>query len=114
MLPKTLKNENESTVEKVRGEMPSDEKLEKTRQIFSVLSEPKRLQIVLALLKGELCANQLIAVCGTEQSTVSHQLRVLRDNKIVRSRRVGKNMMYSIADEHVRAIVETALSHANC
>ena len=99
MLPKTLVEE---------------ETVEDTCKIFQMLSEPKRLRIVFALTKGELCVSELTAICGGEQSTVSHQLRVLRDNKIVTARREGRNVKYAVADEHVRLIVKTAIRHANC
>ena len=99
MLPKTLVDERKT------GDIC---------KIFQMLSDYKRLRIVLELIKGELCVSELTGICGGEQSTVSHQLRVLRDNKIVSARRIGRTVKYAIADEHVRLIVETAICHTSC
>ncbi len=92
----------------------SDSDIAKVSKIFSLLSEPGRLKIVLALMSGELCVYHLTEVCGGTVSGVSHQLRNLRDNGIVKAKRLGKNVEYSIADDHVREIVQTALAHLHC
>lgn len=81
---------------------------------FKMLSEPTRLRIVLALMQGELCVYHIAEACEGTVSAVSHQLRVLKDNKIVKARRFGKNVEYSIADEHVRKIVEMGIEHLQC
>lgn len=83
-------------------------------KIFHLLSEPSRLKIVLALFEGNMCVYHLTEVCGGTVSGVSHQLRLLRDNKIVSAKRLGKNIEYSLADNHVREIVEMALVHLQC
>lgn len=81
---------------------------------FQLLADPTRLKIVFALLQGEMCVYHLTEVCGGTVSATSHQLRVLKDNGIVRSTRQGKFVEYAIADEHVREIVETAVAHLAC
>ena len=81
---------------------------------FHLLSEPGRFKIVLALMNGEMCVYHLTEVCGSTVSGVSHQLRVLRDNGIVRAKRMGKNVEYSIADNHVREIVRMGIAHLQC
>ena len=92
---------------------PTDE--EKVCKIFALLAEPSRMKIVLALLNGEMCVYHLMEVCDGTQSAVSHQLRILRDNGIVKCRRLGQSVEYSIADAHIREIVETGVNHAlNC
>lgn len=83
-------------------------------KIFHLLSEPSRLKIVLALFEGKMCVYHLTDVCSGTVSGVSHQLRLLRDNKIVSAKRLGKNIEYSLADNHVREIVEMALAHLQC
>ena len=88
--------------------------VEKICKIFHVLADPTRLKIVLGLMNGEMCVYHLTDVCDGTESGVSHQLRILRDNGIVRARRFGKNVEYSIADGHVREIVELAVAHLAC
>ena len=88
--------------------------VEKMCKIFHVLSEPSRLKIVLALMHGEMCVYHLTEICGGTVSGVSHQLRIMRDNGIVRARRFGKNVEYSIADGHVREMVGLAIQHLSC
>lgn len=106
--------EHEIAVAKAKANMLGAEDLEKVCGIFRILSEPSRMKIVLALLEGEMCVFHLTEVCGGTFSGVSHQLRILRDNGIVRARRLGKNIEYSIADEHVREIVEMGKEHLTC
>ena len=81
---------------------------------FQLLSDPGRVKIVLALMHGETCVYHLTEVCGGSTSGVSHQLRLLRDNGIVRAKRLGKNVEYSIADGHVCEIIQTAVAHLAC
>lgn len=108
------KREHELTVQRVKEEILSSADVEKVCKIFHLLAEPSRMKIVLALLKGEMCVYHLAEVSDGTVSGVSHQLRVLRDNKIVKAKRFGKNVEYSIADGHIREIVETALRHLCC
>ncbi|MBR2341404.1 MAG: helix-turn-helix transcriptional regulator [Clostridia bacterium] len=82
--------------------------------VFRMLGEPSRLRIVLALMKGESCVYHLVEACGGTQSGISHQLRVLKDNKIVKARRAGQNVFYSIADEHIFKMVEVGIEHVDC
>ncbi len=95
------------------GILGSDE-LGKISRIFHVLSDAGRLKILLALMNGELCVYHLAEVCGGSVSGVSHQLRIMRDNGIVKAKRFGKNVEYSITDAHVREIIELATAHLHC
>lgn len=106
--------EHEARAAAAKANMPSAEALEKAANIFRVLGEPSRMKIVCSLLEGELCVCKIVETVGSAQSAVSHQLRVLKDNGIVRSRRDGQNVVYSVADEHVFRILQTGLAHANC
>ena len=72
--------------------------VEKMCKIFHILADSTRLKIVLALMNGEMCVYHLTEVCDGTESGISHQLRILRDNGIVRARRLGKNVEYSIYD----------------
>ena len=82
--------------------------------VFRMLSEPSRLKIVFALLGGELCVYHILLAVGGTQSALSHQLRILKDNRVLRARRDGQNVYYSLADEHVKQIVEMGLQHGEC
>ena len=83
--------------------------------LFAVLSDPTRLQIVYALLRaptGELCVCDLAAGLGRDDTTISHQLRVLRHQKIVTTRKAGRIVYYRLTDEHVRSLLEIGMTHA--
>ena len=82
--------------------------------VFRILADPTRMKIVLGLLGGDKCVNHLMEVCGGTQSAISHQLRILRDNKIVKAKRIGQSVEYSIADAHVREIVGMGVAHIRC
>ena len=92
----------------------SQDEVEEVCGIFRLLSEPTRIKIVLALLQGDMCVHHLTKACGGTQSAISHQLRILRDNKIVKAKRLGQSVEYSLADEHVQSIVEMGLAHLHC
>ena len=87
---------------------------ERICDVFRMLSEPSRLKIVLTLLGGELCVYHILESVGGTQSALSHQLRVLKDNRVLRARREGQNVYYSLADEHVREMVSVGLKHGAC
>ncbi len=106
--------EHERTVERAKEGGISSFDLEKICAVFRMLSEPTRLKIVLALMQGEMCVYHLAEVSGGTVSGISHQLRVLRDNNIVKAKRIGKNVEYAIADEHVREMVSMGIKHLNC
>ena len=105
---------HQASVQRAREGILSSIEVEKMCKIFHVLSEPSRLKIVLALMKGEMCVYHLAEVCDATVSGVSHQLRIMRDNGIVRAKRFGKNVEYSIADGHVYEMVAMALEHLKC
>ena len=80
--------------------------------LFKALGDPGRLKVVDRLAARERCVHELAEELGVEQSALSHQLRVLRDRGLVRTRREGRHIHYSLADGHVRDIFEFALEHA--
>lgn len=106
--------EHTVTAQRARESVLSASDVERVCNIFRVLADPTRMKIVLGLMNGDMCVNHLMEVCGGTQSGVSHQLRVLRDNKIVKAKRMGQNVEYSIADKHVREIVEMGIAHLYC
>lgn len=89
---------------------------ERVAEIFSVLGDPTRLQVVYALLSaptGELCVCDLASGMGRDDTTISHQLRVLRNHKIVSMRKVGRVVYYRLIDEHVRQLLQLGMEHAS-
>lgn len=93
--------------------MPDADTVEGLIDIFKALSDPNRLKIVMALSTCELCVCDLAAVTGSSESAVSHQLRILRNLKIVRFRRDGKIMFYRFDDDHVDHLIRQSLEHVN-
>ena len=109
-----LEKEHKERLADALASMPREEVVLEMADIFRMLGEPSRLRIVLALTKGESCVYHLVEACGGTQSGVSHQLRVLKDNKIVKSRRAGQSVFYSIADEHIYKMLAIGIEHADC
>ncbi len=91
--------------------MPSRESIAGMAEIFKALGDPSRLKIVSALLVQEHCVCDLAAICQQSESAVSHQLRVLRSLRVVKNRREGKIIYYSLDDEHVRSLIQMSLDH---
>ncbi len=81
-------------------------------ETFQVLGDPSRVRIVHALSLSELCTSDLATLIGMSESAVSHQLRTLRQLHVVKSRREGKLVYYSLDDDHVRSLVDLGLTHA--
>jgi len=102
---------HDECVSRARAKMPNDETLGDLGEFFKTFGDSTRIRIVAALLAGELCVHDIAAVLGMTVSAVSHQLRVLRQAKIVRTRRDGKQIFYSIDDEHVGILFSVALEH---
>ncbi len=94
--------------------MPNEETLSSLAAAFKTISEPSRLKILFALRQGEMCVYHITEAVGGTQSAVSHQLRVLREGHIIKARRDGQNIVYSLADAHVVALLALACEHLNC
>lgn len=106
--------EHELALRRAKEEILSTKDTEKICKIFHLLADTGRFRLVYALLQGDMCVYHLTEVADGTQSGVSHQLRILRDNGIVKAKRVGKFVEYSIADEHIREIIETGVKHLAC
>jgi DNA-binding transcriptional ArsR family regulator len=89
----------------------SDRVAEQVADTMFALATPSRVQIIACLLEGPHAVVDIIEALGMEQSAVSHQLRVLRDQALVKAERVGRRRLYALADEHVRVLLEEALHH---
>ena len=98
-------------VEQVRAGMLADKAAEGLAEIFGLLGDRTRVRILHALTLGELCVCDISAVLGATSSAVSHQLRLLRTAKLVKARKEGKNVYYSLDDEHVRQLFAQGLEH---
>ena len=107
-------DEHLARVEAAKKAMPSEERISEMGARFKVISEPSRLKILLALSGGELCVEHITDAVGGNQSAVSHQLKILKDNKIIKSRRNGKNVLYSVSDWHVLTMIGVAKEHLDC
>lgn len=102
---------NEAAVNKTVTELPAQTDIRDMAEIFKALGDPSRLKIVLALRDREHCVCDIAVICGQSESAVSHQLRILRSLKIVKNRREGKIVYYSLDDDHVISLVMTSLDH---
>ncbi|AEA46653.1 ArsR/SmtB family transcription factor [Archaeoglobus veneficus] len=98
-------------INEVMSKLPPDERIAELSEFLEAFSDFSRIKILLALRQRELRPCDISAISGLSVSAVSHQLRILRDKKLVKYRREGKNVYYSLDDEHVAAILETALVH---
>lgn len=98
-------------LEKARKAMVPDEALGDLADLFKALGEPTRAKILNALYHVDLCVCDLTVLLDMTQSAISHQLRVLRAAKIVRSRKEGKNVYYSLDDEHIQKLIQLGAEH---
>jgi len=110
----TERQEHEKRIKALTQTMPCEEDIYLMASRFKALSEPSRLKILLALEEGELCVEHLCGAVNGNQSAVSHQLKALKDCKIIKSRRCGKNILYSISDEHILIMLKMAKEHLDC
>lgn len=98
-------------VQAVRARMPPESDVADLSVIFGLLADPSRVRILIALLEGEMCVCDLAATTGLSESGVSHALRLLRGPKVVTVRRSGRMAYYSLADSHVRLLLDLGLTH---
>lgn len=98
-------------VASVRAALPDEERVTEASEVFSLLGDPGRLKLLVALLEGEMCVCDLAAACGQGESAVSHQLRLLRAHRVVTARRSGRMAYYRLADAHVRLLLDVTLAH---
>ena len=102
---------HEETVKNVTDQMPQDEILYDLAELFKVFGDSTRVKILYALFEAELCVCDIAQLLGLTQTAVSHQLRVLKNAKLVQFRREGKTVFYSLADDHVRRIIGQGMEH---
>lgn len=102
---------HEEKVSQVKKVMLPEEKAQALAQIFKTLGDPTRIRIIFALMQGELCVCDLAEITSSSESAVSHHLRLLRTQKLVKYRREGKNLFYSLDDHHVEKLFKEGLEH---
>lgn len=102
---------NEATLNKVDEKMPPEEELQDLADFFKVFGDATRLKILYVLLCSEMCVYDISTVLGMSQSAISHQLRVLKQMDLVKNRREGKIIFYSLADDHIITILSQGLDH---
>ena len=91
--------------------MPSDEELYDIAELFKVFGDSTRIKILYALSKSEMCVCDIGEILNVSQSAVSHQLRMLKQMQLVKFRREGKSIYYSLSDEHIKLILEMGMEH---
>ena len=92
-------------------QIPNKETMERIAELFKAFADPTRVQILSNLVERELCVTDISEAVELSQSAVSHQLRILKQMHLVKYRRDGKNLWYSLADDHVLTILQMGLEH---
>ena len=98
-------------LDKISSEMPSEEKLYDLAEFFKVFGDSTRIRILYVLFESEACVCDIASALNMQQSAISHQLRILKQSRLVTSRRDGKSVIYALADDHVRRIINQGLEH---
>lgn len=102
---------DDKTLGLIEEKMPPEEELQDLAEFFKVFGDATRLKILYVLLAAEMCVYDIAAVLGMSQSAISHQLRVLKQMDLVKNRREGKTILYSLADGHIVTILSQGLDH---
>ena len=98
-------------VASVRDRLPDERSGQALAEVFKVLADPGRVRLIVALLEGELCVCDLAAVTGLSETACSHNLRLLRSQRLVRYRKQGRNVYYALDDAHIRLLLDVGLQH---
>ncbi len=98
-------------VEKVKKLLPDEEAIYDLADLFKMFGDTTRMKIMYVLLESEMCVCDIAEILGMTQSAISHQLRILKSSKLITSRREGKSIIYFLADDHVRSIVNQGMEH---
>lgn len=102
---------HEEAVAAVRKQMPDEDDLYDLAELYKVFGDSTRIKILYVLFAAELCVYDIAQLLGMTQSAVSHQLRILKNNKLVKFRREGKTVFYALDDDHVRSILKLGMEH---
>ena len=104
---------HEEVLRRVEAEMPGEEALFDLAELFKIFGDSTRIRILYLLFEAEMCVCDIAQLLGMTQSAISHQLQVLKKSKLVKYRRQGKTVFYSLADGHVRTIIGQGMEHIN-
>ena len=102
---------HQEVVDQVRGKLPDDDLVLDLADTFKLFSDSTRLKILYALMEAEMCVCDISVLLGMSKSSVSHQLRVLKQSNLVKYRKAGRVIYYSLADDHVRTICKMGMEH---
>lgn len=102
---------HEELLKIVNAEMPEEDKLYDLAELFKVFGDSTRIRILYVLFEAEVCVCDLAEALNMTQSAISHQLKILKQSRLVKSRREGKSVFYSLADGHVRTIIAQGREH---
>ena len=102
---------NEDIVEKVNAQMPAEDDLADLAEFFKIFGDTTRIKMLYVLLCSEMCVCDLAQILSMTQSAISHQLRILKQMDLVKSRREGKTVFYSLSDGHIKTILSQGLDH---
>ncbi|MBO4457561.1 MAG: winged helix-turn-helix transcriptional regulator [Butyrivibrio sp.] len=98
-------------VKRIGKQMPSEDELYDLAELFKVFGDSTRIKILFALFESEMCVCDIAETLNMTQSAISHQLKILKQSKLVGNRREGKSIIYFLADDHVRTIIDQGMSH---
>jgi ArsR family transcriptional regulator, lead/cadmium/zinc/bismuth-responsive transcriptional repressor len=104
---------HEDIIQKVQKTMLEEETIHNLSEFFKVFGDVTRLKILKALMESEMCVCDLTTLLGMNQSAISHQLKLLRQTKLVKFRRMGKIVYYSLDDQHIKKIFDLGVTHIN-
>lgn len=102
---------HEDVIEKVNAQMPDEEILYDLAELFKIFGDSTRIKILYVLFESEMCVCDIAQLLNMTQSAISHQLRALKQSKLVKYRREGKTVFYSLADSHVRTMINQGMEH---
>lgn len=100
-----------AAIKRIQDRMPAEEMITDMAELFKILGDPTRAKILFALEKEELCVGDIAGLLGMSQSAISHQLRSLKQNRLLRARRDGKQVFYTLHDQHVSQLIDAAMEH---
>ena len=104
---------HDEIVERVRKEMPSEDALYDLTELFRIFGDSTRIRILYVLFESEMCVRDIAQLLGMTQSAISHQLRALKNARLVKARRDGKTVFYSLSDDHVKTIIDQGIEHVS-
>nr|WP_177187273.1 metalloregulator ArsR/SmtB family transcription factor [Oscillibacter sp. PC13] len=104
---------HDDIIQKVQQDLPDEDTLYDLTELFRIFGDSTRIRILYVLFEAEVCVCDIAELLGMTQSAISHQLRALKNARLVKSRREGKTVFYSLADDHVKTIIDQGLEHVS-